>query len=144
MILNSIKKLSVSKTGSFFVISHAIHIRLIPIHQIHSLCGCNKHKRVQRYAMTRRKAVSEKIPTENIGQLPIPPRPTKRTMILPSSHSPSGNQSAAGNGGGSVRPTVGVQFPWRQFAADRLVTSLALSRISIFGVSGTNRKCLLS
>ena len=36
------------------------------------------------------------------------------------------HQSAAGNGGGSVRPTVGVQFPWRQFAADRLVTSLAL------------------
>ena len=32
----------------------------IPIHQIHSLCGCNKHKRVQRCAMTRRKAVSEK------------------------------------------------------------------------------------
>ena len=61
----------------------------IPIHQIHSLCGCNKHKRVQRYAMTRRKAVSEKIPTENIGQLPILPRPTKRTMILPSSHSPT-------------------------------------------------------
>ena len=29
-----------------------------PIHQIHSLCGCNKHKRVQRYAMTCRKAVS--------------------------------------------------------------------------------------
>ena len=27
--------------------------------------------------------------------------------------------------GGSVRPTVGVQFPWRQFDADRLVTSLA-------------------
>ncbi len=49
----------------------------------------------------------------------------KRTMILPSSHSPSGNQSAAGNGGGSVRPTVGVQLPWRQFAADRLVISLA-------------------
>jgi hypothetical protein len=37
-----------------------------------------------------------------------------------------------------------VQLPWRQFAADRLVTSLALSRISIFGVSGTNRKCFLS
>ena len=54
------------------------------------------------------------------------------------------HQSAAGNGGGSVRPTVGVQLPWRQFAADRLVTSLALSRISIFGVSGTNRKCFLS
>ncbi len=49
----------------------------------------------------------------------------KRTMILPSSHSPSGNQSAAGNGGSSVRPTVGVQLPWRQFAADRLVISLA-------------------
>ena len=97
----------------------------IAIHQIHSLCDCNKHKRVQRYAMTRRKAVSEKIPTENIGQFPIPPRPTKRTMILPSSHSPSGNQSAAGNGVGSVRPTVGVQLPWRQFAADRLVISLA-------------------
>ena len=61
----------------------------IAIHQIHSLCDCNKHKRVQRYAMTRRKAVSEKIPTENIGQLPILPRPTKRTMILPSSHSPT-------------------------------------------------------
>ena len=84
-----------------------------------------------------------RVPTENIGQLPIPPWHTKRTMILPSSHSPSGNQSAAGNGGGSVRPTVGVQLPWRQFAADRLVISLALSRISIFGVSGTNRKCSL-
>ena len=45
--------------------------------------------------------------------------------------------------GGSVSPAVEVQLPWRQFAADRLVTSLALSHISIFGVSGTNRKCPL-
>ena len=32
----------------------------IPIHQIHSLCDCNKRKRVQRYAMTRRKTASGK------------------------------------------------------------------------------------
>ncbi len=123
----------------------------IPIHQIHSLCGCNKRKRVQRCAMTRRKAVSEKIPAEHIGQLPIPPRPTKRTMILPSSHipkyagkmssgrfgrSPSSKQSAAGNGGGSVRPTVRVQLPWRQFAADRLATSLAFIAMAFSGCLG--------
>ena len=48
-------------------------------------------------------------------------------MVLPSSHSPSGNQSTAGNEGGSVRPTVGVELPWRQFAADRLATSRSVS-----------------
>ena len=32
----------------------------ITIHQIHSLCDWNKHKRVQRYAMTRRKTASGK------------------------------------------------------------------------------------
>ena len=129
--------LCMAKTGRLFE-------NRITIHQIHSLCGCNKHKRVQRYAKTRRKAVSEKIPTENIGQLPIPPRPTKRTMILPSSHSPSGNQSAAGNGGGSVRPTVGVQLPWRQYAADRLVTSLALYASAFSGCRGQIENALYS
>ena len=56
-------------------------------------------------------------------------------MVLPSSHSPSGNQSAAGNEGGSVRPTVGVRFPWRQFAADRLVDSMRyLTHLHFVGV----------
>ena len=33
------------------------------------------------------------------------------------------DKTVAGNEGGSVRPTVGVKLPWRQFAADRLATS---------------------
>ena len=33
------------------------------------------------------------------------------------------DKTVAGNEGGSVRTTVGVKLPWRQFAADRLVTS---------------------
>ena len=45
--------LYMTKTGRLFD-------NRITIHQIHSLCGCNKHKRVQRYAMTRRKAASGK------------------------------------------------------------------------------------
>ena len=57
-------------------------------------------------------------------------------MVLPSSHSPNGTQSVAGNEGGSVRPTVGVKLPWRQFAADRLATSLALLHIRISGCRG--------
>ena len=32
-------------------------------------------------------------------------------------------KNVAGNEGGSVRTTVGVELPWRQFAADRLATS---------------------
>ena len=32
-------------------------------------------------------------------------------------------KTVAGNEGGSVRPTVGVELPWCQFAADRLATS---------------------
>ena len=56
-------------------------------------------------------------------------------MVLPSSHSPSGNQSAAGNEGGSVRPTVGVKLPWRQFAADRLVDSMRyLTHLHFVGI----------
>ena len=43
----------ISETGRLFE-------NRIPIHQIQSLCDCNKHKRVQRYAMTRRKVASEK------------------------------------------------------------------------------------
>ena len=39
----------------------------ITIHQIHFLCGCNKHKRVQRYAMTRRKTTSGKYRLEISG-----------------------------------------------------------------------------
>ena len=60
-------------------------------------------------------------------------------MVLPSSHSPNGIQSVAGNEGGSVRQTVGVKLPWRQFAADRLATSLRLRTHLHFGVSRTNR-----
>ena len=36
-------------------------------------------------------------------------------------------KTVAGNEGGSVRPTVGVELPWRQFAADRLATSHSIS-----------------
>ena len=36
-------------------------------------------------------------------------------------------KTVAGNEGGSVRTTVGVELPWRQFAADRLATSHSIS-----------------
>ena len=36
-------------------------------------------------------------------------------------------KNVAGNDGGSVRTTVGVELPWRQFAADRLATSHSIS-----------------
>ena len=36
-------------------------------------------------------------------------------------------KNVAGNEGGSVRPTVGVELPWCQFAADRLATSHSIS-----------------
>ncbi|MEQ3255949.1 hypothetical protein AAA151_16880 [[Clostridium] innocuum] len=55
-------------------------------------------------------------------------------MVLPSSHSPSGIQSAAGNEGGSGRPSVGVKLPWSQFAADRLATSLRFCAFAFRGV----------
>ena len=48
-------------------------------------------------------------------------------------------KNVAGNEGGSVRTTVGVELPWRQFAADRLATSLRLRTLLHFGVSRTNR-----
>ena len=41
--------------------------------------------------------------------------------------SPSERENVAGNEGGSVRTTVGVELPWRQFAADRLATSHSIS-----------------
>ena len=37
------------------------------------------------------------------------------------------DKTVAGNEGGSVRPTVGVELPWCQFAADRLATSHSIS-----------------
>lgn len=47
---------------------------------LHSLCDCDEHKRVQRYAKTCQAAASDRkvvvsltLPTENIGQLPISP-----------------------------------------------------------------------
>ena len=49
------------------------------------------------------------------------------------------DKTVAGNEGGSGRPSVGVKLPWRQFAADRLVTSLRDTTHCIFGVSRTNR-----
>ena len=36
-------------------------------------------------------------------------------------------KTVAGNEGGSVRTTVGVELPWRQFAADHLATSHSIS-----------------
>ena len=37
------------------------------------------------------------------------------------------DKTVAGNEGGSVRPTVGVELPWCQFAADHLATSHSIS-----------------
>lgn len=37
------------------------------------------------------------------------------------------DKTVAGNEGGSGRPSVGVELPWRQFAADRLATSHSIS-----------------
>lgn len=50
-------------------------------------------------------------------------------------------KTVAGNEGGSVRTTVGVELPWRQFAADRLATSCAFAHLH-FGVSRTNRNAM--
>ena len=47
-------------------------------------------------------------------------------------------KTVAGNEGGSGRPSVGVEIPWRQFAADRLATSLRETHLHL-GVSRTNR-----
>ena len=45
------------------------------------------------------------------------------------------DKTVAGNEGGSVRPTVGVELPWRQFAADRLATSLrCMTHLHLRGV----------
>ena len=44
-------------------------------------------------------------------------------------------KTVAGNEGGSVRTRqLGVKLPWRQFAADRLVTSLAFHASAFRGV----------
>ena len=48
------------------------------------------------------------------------------------------DKTVAGNEGGSGRPSVGVEIPWRQFAADRLATSLRETHLHL-GVSRTNR-----
>ena len=45
------------------------------------------------------------------------------------------DKTVAGNEGGSVRPTVGVELPWSQFAADRLATSLrCMTHLHLRGV----------
>ena len=48
------------------------------------------------------------------------------------------DKTVAGNEGGSGRPSVGVELPWCQFAADRLATSLRETHLHL-GVSRTNR-----
>ena len=48
------------------------------------------------------------------------------------------DKTVARNEGGSGRPSVGVELPWRQFAADRLATSLRETHWYL-GVSRTNR-----
>ena len=50
--------------------------------------------------------------------------------------SPSERENVAGNEGGSVRTTVGVEPPWRQLAADRLATSLRVITHCISGCRG--------
>ena len=46
------------------------------------------------------------------------------------------DKTIAGNEGGSVRTTVGVELPWRQFAADRLAISLRVITHCISGCRG--------
>ena len=58
----------------------------------------------------------------------------KENNGTPVQSQPEREKTVAGNEGGSVRPTVGVELPWRQFAADRLATSLRQRRIAFRGV----------
>ena len=51
----------------------------------------------------------------------------KEDNDTPVQSQPEREKTVAGNEGGSVRTTVGVELPWRQFAADRLATSHSIS-----------------
>ena len=111
---------------------------LIPIHQVRSHCcrvsgshvsGCamilsleyEKEDHILFACLSVFLAVSELLPAMITGLPPVWRLQAMRSKILPSSHSPSGSQSATGNEGGSVRTTVGVRLPWSGFAIRRLM-----------------------
>lgn len=54
-------------------------------------------------------------------------------MVLPSSHSPNGIQSIAGNEGGSVRPTVALQNTMFDVPSDLDVTRVVVTPESVGG-----------
>ncbi len=98
----------------------------IPIRQIPSLCDCDEHKRVERYAITCRKAESDNYLLKISGSSRF--RQThKEDNDTPVQSQSEREKTVAGNEGGSVRTTVGVELPWCQFAADRLATSHSIS-----------------
>ena len=51
----------------------------------------------------------------------------KEDNDTPVQSQPEREKTVAGNEGGSVRTTVGVELPWCQFAADHLATSHSIS-----------------
>ena len=51
----------------------------------------------------------------------------KEDNDTPVQSQPEREKNVAGNEGGSVRTTVGVELPWCQFAADHLATSHSIS-----------------
>ena len=105
----------------------------IPIRQILPLCDCDEHKRVQRYAKTcqagsERLKGGEPIFTDSkyraAPDFAITHKEDNGTPVQSQSER---DKTVAGNEGGSVRTTVGVELPWCQFAADRLATSHSIS-----------------
>ena len=122
--------LCVAKTGLFLV-------NRIAIRQILSLCDCDKHKRVRG---TPRPAVRQRAITTYSKYRAAPDFAVihKEDNDTPVQSQSERDKTVAGNEGGSGRPSVGVELPWCQFAADRLATSLRETHLHL-GVLRTNR-----
>ena len=70
---------------------------------------------------------SENVFVSKDGQHPLRATKAKEDNDTPVQSQSEREKTVAGNEGGSVRTTVGVELPWRQFAADRLATSHSIS-----------------
>ena len=82
--------------------------------------------------MTILSRCERKLPAVNIGFPNRDIAPDKAMTAKEDNDTPVQSQSerektVAGNEGGSVRTTVGVELPWCQFAADHLATSHSIS-----------------
>ena len=108
-----------AKTGLFLV-------NRIIIRQILSLCDCDKHKRVERYATTCRKqrAITTYSKYRVAPDFAVTHKENNDTPVQSQSER---DKTVAGNEGGSGRPSVEVKLLWCQFAADRLTISLCIS-----------------